>query len=132
MKIVAGKALNHRKPMHAPDEARGEQREVLLAGRHEGDPDVGEQDDRRAARGEAVEPVGQVDRARRARDDEVDEQQVRARPPERAEVDLVVDDAEAQRLGEVRLLGSDPPQGDRDERSSRRAWCGRAARATGG
>ena len=87
MKIVAGNALNHRKPTQAPTRQADEQREVVLAGRDERDPDVGEQHDRRAAGGEAVEAVGEVDRARRARDDEVDEHRV-----EEAEVDRGVDE----------------------------------------
>ena len=91
MKIVAGKALNQRKPMHAADQAAGEHRQVEVAG-EERDPDVGEQHDRRAARRQAVEPVGQVDRAGRARHDEVDQQRI-----ERPEVDVVVDEAQPQR-----------------------------------
>ena len=31
MKIVAGNALNHRKPMHAAHQAAGEHRQVVLA-----------------------------------------------------------------------------------------------------
>src|SRR3954465_3136290 len=45
------------------DEAAGEHRQVRLAGRDERDADVGEQDDRRAAAGEPVEAVGEVDGA---------------------------------------------------------------------
>ncbi len=98
MKIVAGKALNQRKPMHAPTRqpasiARSK------SPREEGDADVGEQHDRRAARGQPVEPVGQVDGARRARDDEVDQHRI-----EGPEVDVVVDEAQQQRRRQVRLL----------------------------
>ena len=49
-----------------------------------------------------------------AGDDEVDEDQVRD-PREQAEVDLVVDDAQAQRLRQAGLLRRDPPQADRDQ-----------------
>src|SRR3954447_20683529 len=55
------------------DEAAREQREVRLAGRDEPDPDVGEQHDRGAAAGEAVEAVREVDGARRRGDHEVDQ-----------------------------------------------------------
>ena len=78
MKIVAGKALNHRKPMHPPTRqpasiARSYSPVMNVIA------DVGEQHDRRAARREAVEPVGEVDRAGRAGHDEVDQQRVEGR-----------------------------------------------------
>ena len=73
MKMLAGKLLNHRKPMHAPTRHDGQQGQIVLAAGDERDPDVGEQHDRRASGGQPVEAVGEVDRAGRARHDQVDE-----------------------------------------------------------
>src|SRR3954447_7531910 len=81
-------------------EAAAEQRKVLLAPRDERDPDVGQQHDRGAARGQAVEPVGEVHRVRRARHDEVDQDGV-----EDPEVDPPIDDPELQRALEPDALG---------------------------
>src|SRR4051794_4016987 len=91
------------------DEAPREQRQVGLAGGDERDPDVGEQHDRRAAAREPVEPVGEVHRARRPRDHEIDQHRV-----EDAEVDRHVERAQPERVGQVGLLRGDPPQGQRD------------------
>src|SRR3954470_1498208 len=92
-----------------PDEAAGEQRQVRLAGGDERDPDVGEQDDRGAPAGETADAAGEVHRTRRRRDDEVDQHRV-----EDPEVDRQVERAQAERVGQVRLAGRDPPQADRD------------------
>ena len=99
MKMLAGKLLNHRKPMHAPTRQAASSVRSCCAVRDERDPDVGEQDDRGAAGGEAVEPVGEVDGARRAGDDEVDQDRV-----QRPEVDAGVDEPEADRLGARRAF----------------------------
>ena len=86
MKIAAGNELNQRNPTlaptrHAPSSARPSRslidRPVLPAGdeRHRR---VGEQHDRAAAGGQAVEAVGEVDAVRRAREHEEDEHDVEA------------------------------------------------------
>ena len=75
----------------------------------EGDPQVGQQDDRRTAGGQAVQAVGEVDRGRRPGHDQVDEDDV-----ERPEVDRHVGEAQLHGLREVSLLGRHPPQPDGD------------------
>ena len=79
MKIVAGKALNHRKPTQAPTRQRAEQGEVARPRGDEQIADVGEADDRHAAGGQPVEAVGEVDRAGRARHHQVDDAPGRSR-----------------------------------------------------
>ena len=108
MKIDAGNELNQRKPDARPDEARGDEREVGLP-RRERDPDVGEQHDRRAAGGQPVEPVGEVDRRRRPREHQVDQDRI-----EVAEVDRRVDHAQVERVRQVRPARRHQPQRDRD------------------
>src|SRR3954454_251375 len=91
------------------DEAPREQRQVRLPRRDERDPDVREQHDRRASAREPVEPVGEVHRARRRRDDEVDQHRI-----EDAEVDRDVERAQAERVRQVGPLRGDVPEPDRD------------------
>src|SRR2546423_2467146 len=91
----------------ASDQAAGDHREVVLAG-DEGDAHVREQHDRSAPSREAVETVGEIDGARRSGDDQVDQHRV-----ERPEVDLIVDEAQAQCAGQVRLVAGDEPQAER-------------------
>ena len=73
MKIEAGKALNQRKPTQAPTRQAESSARFVLAVGDEGDRRVGEQDDRAAAGGQAVEAVGEVDAVGRAGDHEEDE-----------------------------------------------------------
>ena len=108
MKIDAGNELNQRKPTHAPTRHAATSARSVWP-RRERDRDVGEQHDRRAARGQPVEPVGQVHRRRRARHHEVDQDRV-----EVAEVDRGVDHAQVERVGQVRPARRDEPQPDRD------------------
>ena len=103
-------AVEPQKADARPHQARGEQRQLVLAGGDERDPDVGEQRDRHASRREPVEPVGQVHPAGRTRDHQVDEHRI-----DRPQVDRPVDEADPDRGRHVRLVGGDPPQPDRDQ-----------------
>src|SRR3984893_16358783 len=64
------KRVEPEKADRAAHQAAGEHRQFELT-RDEGYGDVREQHDRRAARGQAIETVGEVDRARRTRHDQV-------------------------------------------------------------
>ena len=82
----------------------------MLAGGDERDPDIGQQHDRRAAGGETVEAVGEVDRCRRPGDHEVDEHRVQG-----PEVDRNVTGPDQDGGCDAGLLRGYPPQAHRDQ-----------------
>ena len=114
-------------PDAGPDQAGGEQGQVLLLVGDEADRGVGEEDDRAAAGGEAVEPVGEVDAVRGPGDDEEDEDEVE----DRAEVDAGVADPEEEGRLEADLVAGDPPEAEREEELERGACSGPRGRASG-